>query len=391
MRKILKPLFSKKIISFLIFLVQILFILTTIDKLNPVFEYLYRFATFLSIVAILWEINRDVSPNFKIIWIALFAIFPLFGLFLYLYVHMDLLNFEIRRVINDINKRTKEYVKGMGDTLSAISEKEFEEYGIFKYLYNEANAPCFSNSDVTYFKVGEEMFKNLIKDVESAQIELKNLLIEKLNANKVEFEYPLIITIVGVNGVGKTTSIAKMTKYFQKEKKSVLLAAGDTFRAAATEQLNMWAERLKTKIVKQGEGADSAAVVFDAVHSMKAKDTDVLIVDTAGRLHTKTNLMKELEKINNVATREYPEAKRLNLIVLDASIGQNSIAQVKAFKDSVNIDGIILTKLDGTAKGGVVYPIINELKVPIIFTGFGETVDDLAVFDPESFVDKILM
>jgi len=233
--------------------------------------------------------------------------------------------------------------------------------------------------------------QKLIKDVESAQIELKNLLIEKLNANKVEFEYPLIITIVGVNGVGKTTSIAKMTKYFQKEKKSVLLAAGDTFRAAATEQLNMWAERLKTKIVKQGEGADSAAVVFDAVHSMKAKDTDVLIVDTAGRLHTKTNLMKELEKINNVATREYPEAKRLNLIVLDASIGQNSIAQVKAFKDSVNIDGIILTKLDGTAKGGVVYPIINDLKVPILFTGFGEGVDDFSVFDAESFVDKILM
>ena len=233
--------------------------------------------------------------------------------------------------------------------------------------------------------------EKLIKDVESAQIELKNLLIEKLNAEKVIFDYPLIITIVGVNGVGKTTSIAKITKYFQKEKKSVLLAAGDTFRAAATEQLNMWADRLKVKIVKQGEGADSAAVVFDAVHSMKAKETDVLIVDTAGRLHTKTNLMKELEKINNVATREYPEAKRLNLIVLDASIGQNSIAQVKAFKDSVNIDGIILTKLDGTAKGGVVYPIINELKVPIIFTGFGETVDDLAVFDPESFVEKILL
>ncbi len=231
----------------------------------------------------------------------------------------------------------------------------------------------------------------LIKDTERAQVELKNLLIEKLNAKKVEFNYPLIITVVGVNGVGKTTSIAKMTKYFLKEKKSVLLAAGDTFRAAATEQLSMWADRLKTKIVKQGEGADSAAVVFDAVHSMKAKETDVLIVDTAGRLHTKTNLMKELEKINNVATREYEQAKRLNLIVLDASIGQNSIAQVKAFKDSVNIDGIILTKLDGTAKGGVVYPIINELNVPIVFTGFGETVDDLAVFDPVSFVEKILM
>jgi len=233
--------------------------------------------------------------------------------------------------------------------------------------------------------------QKLIKDIERAQNELKCILIEKLNAPKIDFSYPLIITVVGVNGVGKTTSIAKMTKYFIKQKKSVLLAAGDTFRAAATEQLNMWAERLKTKIVKQGEGADSAAVVFDAIASMKAKETDVLIVDTAGRLHTKTNLMKELEKINNITNREYSEAKKLNLIVLDASIGQNSIAQVKAFKDSVNIDGIILTKLDGTAKGGVVYPIINDLKVPIVFTGFGEGVDDLEVFDADSFVEKILM
>ena len=233
--------------------------------------------------------------------------------------------------------------------------------------------------------------QKLIKDTDRAQEELKNLLIEKLNVKEVELKYPLIITVVGVNGVGKTTSIAKMTKWFLSKKKSVLLAAGDTFRAAATEQLSMWADRLKTKIVKQGEGADSAAVVFDAVHSMKAKDTDVLIVDTAGRLHTKTNLMKELEKINNVTAREYPEATKLNLIVLDASIGQNSIAQVKAFKDSVNIDGIILTKLDGTAKGGVVYPIINDLNVPIIFTGFGEGVDDLDIFDPVSFVEKILL
>ncbi len=233
--------------------------------------------------------------------------------------------------------------------------------------------------------------EKLIKESDKAQDELKRILIEKLNVSKFEFDYPLIITVVGVNGVGKTTSIAKMTKYFIKNKKSVLLAAGDTFRAAATEQLNMWAERLKTKIVKQGEGADSASVVFDAIASMKAKDNDVLIVDTAGRLHTKTNLMKELEKINNITNREYPEAKKLNLIVLDASIGQNSIAQVKAFKDSVNIDGIILTKLDGTAKGGVVYPIINDLKVPIVFTGFGEGVDDLEVFDAESFVEKILM
>lgn len=233
--------------------------------------------------------------------------------------------------------------------------------------------------------------QKLIKDIDSAQKELKTLLINKLEVKKVEFEYPLIITVVGVNGVGKTTTIAKMTKFFTKNKKSVLLAAGDTFRAAATEQLNTWAEKLKVKIVKQGEGADSASVVFDAISSMKAKNNDVLIVDTAGRLHTKTNLMKELEKINNIIKREHPTAKRINLIVLDASIGQNSIAQVKAFKDSVDIDGIVLTKLDGTAKGGVVYPIINDLNVPIIFTGFGEGVDDLAVFDAESFVDKILM
>ena len=231
----------------------------------------------------------------------------------------------------------------------------------------------------------------LIKDVERAQVELKNILIENLHSVEPNFEYPLVITVVGVNGVGKTTTIAKMTKFFQDKKKSVMLVAGDTFRAAATEQLSNWADRLKVKVVKQGEGADPASVVFDAISSAKAKKTDVLIVDTAGRLHTKVNLMKELEKINNIISREYSEAKRLNLIVLDASIGQNSIAQVKAFKDSVQIDGIVLTKLDGTAKGGVVYPIINELKVPIIFTGFGEGVDDLELFNPTNFVEKILM
>ena len=233
--------------------------------------------------------------------------------------------------------------------------------------------------------------KRMIKDVENAQKVLREILIEKLEFDEVKFEYPMIITVVGVNGVGKTTSIAKMANYFGKLKKNVMLVAGDTFRAAATEQLDEWANRLKIKIVKQGEGADSASVVFDGISSMKAKNADVLIVDTAGRLHTKVNLMKELEKINNVAKREYPEAKHINLIVLDASIGQNSLAQVQAFKESVDIDGIILTKLDGTAKGGVAYPIVNELQVPIVFTGFGETINDLSKFNVEEFVDKILM
>ncbi len=233
--------------------------------------------------------------------------------------------------------------------------------------------------------------ERMIKDVENAQKVLREILINKLKFEEVEFTYPMIITVVGVNGVGKTTSIAKMANYFSKNKKNVMLVAGDTFRAAATEQLEEWATRLKLKIVKQGEGADSASVVFDGITSMKAKKADVLIIDTAGRLHTKVNLMKELEKINNVARREYPEAKHLNFIVLDASIGQNSLAQVEAFKQSVDIDGIILTKLDGTAKGGVAYPIVKELNVPIVFTGFGETINDLSKFNVEEFVDKILM
>ena len=231
----------------------------------------------------------------------------------------------------------------------------------------------------------------LIKEVDAASAELREILVSKLKLDKPAFNFPLVITVVGVNGVGKTTTIAKMTKYFTNQKKSVMLAAGDTFRAAATEQLSNWADRLKVKIVKQGEGADSASVVFDAIESAKAKNIDVLIIDTAGRLHTKTNLMKELEKINNIIHRQWQEAQKLNLMVLDASIGQNSIAQVKAFKDSVAIDGIVLTKLDGTSKGGVVYPILNELKVPIIFTCFGEKVEDIMPFDVENFVDKILM
>lgn len=169
LKRALKPIFSKKIIGFLIFLVQILFIITTIDKLNPISGYLYHCATFLSIIAILFEINRDVSPDFKIIWIALFAVFPLFGMFLYIYVHMDLLNFGIRRVFNDINNRTKDYVKEMNQVNIEISEKEPDEAGIFNYLYNEANAPCFSNCDVTYFKLGEDMFKQLLKDIEAAK------------------------------------------------------------------------------------------------------------------------------------------------------------------------------------------------------------------------------
>lgn len=232
--------------------------------------------------------------------------------------------------------------------------------------------------------------KQKIKKADDCRALLKDILVEHLPSDEIKFEYPLVITVIGVNGVGKTTTIAKLANYFQKQKKSVLLAAGDTFRAAASEQLTMWANRLKARIVAQGEGADPASVVFDAIESAKAKKTDVLIIDTAGRLHTKVNLMAELQKMDNIVEKRYPEAKRLSLIVLDASIGQNSVAQVKAFKDSARIDGIVLTKLDGTAKGGIAFPILQELDLPILFLCNGETVDDISLFDAENFVDNIL-
>lgn len=232
--------------------------------------------------------------------------------------------------------------------------------------------------------------KHIVKQ-EQAKEELKIILKEILLETKCQqFVYPLIITVVGVNGVGKTTTIGKLANYFKKQGKSVSLVAGDTFRAAATEQLVEWANRAGVKIIKHSEGADPSAVVYDGIASAKAKKTDVLIVDTAGRLHTKVNLMEELKKIARIENREFPEAMKLNFIVLDATIGQNSLVQVQAFKDAVGIDGIVLTKLDGTSRGGIVFPIQEEIKVPVYFVGLGEGMDDLEVFDPTSFVDGIL-
>ena len=231
--------------------------------------------------------------------------------------------------------------------------------------------------------------KHVVKK-EQARDLLKNILQTMLEeSGKREFEYPLLITVVGVNGVGKTTTIGKLAHYFKSKHKSVTLVAGDTFRAAAAEQLGEWAKRGDVKLVKHAEGADPSAVVYDGIASAKAKKTDVLIVDTAGRLHTKVNLMEELKKIFRIEDREWPEAMKLNLIVLDATIGQNSLAQVNAFKDAVGIDGIVLTKLDGTSKGGIVFPIIQELHTPVYFVGLGEKIDDLEEFNAKEFVDGI--
>ncbi len=219
---------------------------------------------------------------------------------------------------------------------------------------------------------------------------LKEILMEEFDSlAKIEIEYPAIITIIGVNGVGKTTTIGKLANFFKSQKKEVTLVAGDTFRAAASDQLSQWADRTKTRIIKQAEGADAAAVVFDGIASAKAKGTDVLLVDTAGRLHTKTNLMEELKKIDRIESREYPDAHKYNFIVLDATTGQNALSQINAFKEFVQIDGIILTKLDGTAKGGVVVAIEKDYHLPVVFIGTGEGKDDLELFNSKEFVNNL--
>ena len=201
---------------------------------------------------------------------------------------------------------------------------------------------------------------------------------------------PFVILMVGVNGAGKTTTVGKLAQQFKNQGLKVMLAAGDTFRAAAVEQLQAWGERLDVPVIRQGQGADSASVIFDALQSAQARGIDVLIADTAGRLHTQMSLMDELEKIKRVMAKLDPEAPHETLLVLDAVTGQNALAQASHFRDSVGITGLVLTKLDGTAKGGMIFSVAEQLKTPIRYIGVGETVEDLRPFDHEEFVDALL-
>ena len=234
--------------------------------------------------------------------------------------------------------------------------------------------------------------ENKIKDPESATKALKEILMETLGETQPLKLYtkPSVILVIGVNGVGKTTSIAKIANVLKSEGKKVVLAAGDTFRAGAIEQLGVWADRVGVDLIHQSEGSDPAAVVFDAVHAAKKRDADVLIVDTAGRLHNKKNLMNELAKINRVIDRELPDAARETLLVLDSTTGQNAVNQAVEFKNAADITGLVLTKLDGTAKGGIIFSIKNKLNIPVRFIGVGEGVDDLQPFDPKEYVDALL-
>ena len=245
----------------------------------------------------------------------------------------------------------------------------------------------------------EEIMERLRDDVKSGRLKEKDQVIDALKSILAEMigeggeldlsTTPSIILVIGVNGAGKTTSIGKISNRLIQKGKKVVVAAADTFRAAAIDQLAVWCERSGADIVKQNEGSDPAAVVYDALNYAKKRGADVLIIDTAGRLHNKTNLMNELAKINRVIDKECPDAARENLLVLDATTGQNAILQAKEFRNAANITGLVLNKLDGTAKGGIVISIKKELDIPVKFIGVGEKIDDMQEFDNEEFVEAL--
>lgn len=232
-----------------------------------------------------------------------------------------------------------------------------------------------------------------LKSAEEIRDALKDILAEMLNVGSTELKIntrPSVILVIGVNGVGKTTTIGKLANVLRQQKKRVLLCAADTFRAAAADQLEIWAGRSGADIVRQAEGADPASVVFDAIQAAKARKTDVILCDTAGRLHNKANLMNELAKISRIIDRELPDADKEVLLVLDGTTGQNGLIQAKEFSKIAEVTGVVLTKLDGTAKGGIVISVANELQIPVKFVGVGEQMDDLMPFIPQDFVNALI-
>lgn len=293
--------------------------------------------------------------------------------------------------------------QGLGKTKSSIDEKINNVFSVFRKVDEELLEELeevLVMSDIgmeTSVKIIDELRnrikKEKIEDEEAVKKALKEIMKEILEVAEPELNLettPSVILVVGVNGVGKTTSIGKIANNLVKQGKKVVVAAADTFRAAAVEQLEVWAKRSGSEIVKKEEGADPASVVFEAIQKAKENNVDVLIVDTAGRLHNKKYLMDELFKIKKVIEKEMPEASKEVLLVLDAETGQNAILQVKAFKETTEITGIVLTKLDGTAKGGVVLGIVSENQIPVKFIGVGEQIDDMQVFNAEEFLDAII-
>lgn len=346
-------------------------------------------------------------------------------------------NIEISEEVNDAEKVVEEKneksetdnEKYQEQSEEFIEDKEENKEGFFEKLKNSLLKTRDNISNkidqvlANYRTVDEELFEEIEETLISADIgvettlkivaqlrdkvklnniqdpsEIKNVLADILKENiindkidnNLNVDDKTIILVVGVNGVGKTTTIGKLAMKFKKDGKKVLMVAADTFRAAAIEQLTEWANRAKVDIIRHKEGSDPASVVFDGVSAMKSRDADILICDTAGRLHNKKNLMNELNKIKRVIEKEYPEAKKEILLIVDGTTGQNAIIQAKEFMNATDLTGAIITKLDGTAKGGMIFPLEMELGIPVKFIGIGEQVNDLVKFEPEKFIEAII-
>ncbi len=287
---------------------------------------------------------------------------------------------------------TRSRLAGRLETLlSSVRSLDDELLDELEELLITADLGVSTTADLL-FKIRGQVASRDLKDAAALKEALKKCILEMVDLPVVPQPQvqPLVLMVVGINGVGKTTTIAKLTKRFIDNGQKVLLAAGDTFRSAAVEQLSIWAERLGADIVSQPTGADAAAVVFDALTAAKARGVDVVLIDTAGRLHTKANLMDELKKIKRVADKALPGAPHHSILVLDGNTGQNALSQAKTFNEAIGVDSIIVTKLDGTAKGGVIVSIAHELKIPIAFVGLGESFEDLQSFDAEAFTEAIV-
>ncbi len=267
-----------------------------------------------------------------------------------------------------------------------VSEDFFDDL-MDVLILSDMGAPCATRA---IDALRERVKAQKVKEAAAAKGMLKEILVGMLEVEKPVLHWPMVILVVGVNGVGKTTTIGKLALRFQGLGRTILLCAADTFRAAAAEQLTIWAQRAQCPLVKHQEGADPAGVVFDAVQAAKARKADLLIVDTAGRLHNKKNLMDEMEKMRRVIDKEYPQATVRCLLVVDATTGQNGLMQARAFREAAGINGIVLTKLDGTAKGGIAFSIVQELQVPVMYVGVGEGIEDLQAFDAKEFVAALL-
>ncbi len=293
-----------------------------------------------------------------------------------------------------LTKTRASFTSGISDIF--LGKKEIDE-GLLEQLEDQllmADVGIEATQKITA-NLTDDLARNQLKDEESVFSSLQSSMQEILSVTNKPLQIdtgkkPFVILMIGINGAGKTTTIGKLTQQFKEQGHSVMLAAGDTFRAAAVEQLQTWGDRLDVPVISQGNGADSASVIYDALQSAQSRNIDILIADTAGRLHTQSNLMNELEKIKRVMAKLDPEAPHETMLVLDSGTGQNALAQAKSFHEKLDITGITLTKLDGTAKGGIVFSLAQQMQTPIRYIGVGETAQDLRVFNSEEFIKALL-